>query len=754
MDAPVFYDPSGRRRRWSKRILLGLIIVLTCVAFGFAATIINVPAPDPLKIGLERQQPRPLKAQVGHLRRRVRAMTAWLPGSSSAAPQRQTIVGFYIWWDDASRASLAAHIGEIDWLVPVVGSVVGPKHDLQITNDRGLRALLASRQHRPAVFPLIQNVRGGVWDGDNIARLLRDPAARKALLDRLEPMLAAQRAAGISFDFEQLPAWAHPFYRRFLREAQARFGPRKLLVTVQVPVDDPDWDLKQYSRVADKLFLMNYDQHYDGSGPGPIAAQPWFVQQLRIALTRIPRDKLIVAIGNYAQDWPVGKANADAMTVQRAWLIAHDNGSAMTFDPASGNATFGYEDDDGTPRRVWLLDAASGWNQLRAIKAAGASGVALWKMGGEDPGIWDDFRAIRVGNMPPAFGKLEPRGNVPDVVGQGEIVRVMETPGDGMRTVTADRNGLIRDEHFAAYPTPYVVARTGYRPGQVALTFDDGPDARWTPKILDILKAKNVPATFFVIGENALAHPFLLNRILDQGSELGNHSYTHPDMSQVSPRGASIELNTTQRLIQAYTGRSMRLVRIPYFGDAEPTTDNELGPVLEAQNAGYLNIGLHVDSEDWQRPGAPAIVANTIRSIEAGEDLDPSADGKSRNIILLHDSGGDRAQTVAALPVLIDALRARGYRFVSVSALAGLSRDQVNPKIGGSDLLAVRFDVSIFLLLAGLDALLKYLFFMAIFLGTARAVLLAALAVRSNLAQNRAVAPEIDPERFVSVLIP
>src|SRR6185369_5013140 len=99
------------------------------------------------------------------------------------------------------------------------------------------------------------------------------------------------------------------------------------------------------------------------------------------------------------------------------------------------------------------------------------------------------------------------------------------------------------------------------------------------------------------------AHPFLLNRILNQGSELGNHSYTHPDMSLVSPRSARIELNTTQRLVEAYTGRSMRLARIPYFGDAEPTTDNELRPVLEAQQAGYLNIGLHVDTEDWQRPG-------------------------------------------------------------------------------------------------------------------------------------------------------
>lgn len=754
METPVFYDPSGKRRRWSKRILLALIILLIAAAFGFGATILHVATPDPLKIGLEREQPRTLKAQVGHLRRRVHAVTAWLPGAGKASAQRQIVVGFYTPWDDASRASLTAHIAEIDWLVPVVGSLVGPDHNLIITRDRGLQALLASRQRPPALLPMIQNVRGGVWDGPNAARMLADRRARTALLDRIEPLLVAQRAAGVSFDFEQLPASAQPFYRAFLNEARIRLARHAMLVTVQVPVDDPDWDLKAYGRVADRVFLMNYDQHYPGSDAGPIAAQPWFVQQLRHAVTQIPRDKLIVAIGNYAQDWPDGKTDADSMNVQEAWLIAHDNNARTTFDPASGNATFDYSDDDGTRRHVWLLDAASGWNQLRAVKASGASGVALWKMGGEDPGIWDDFRAIRTGNTPPAFGALRPLGSVPEVVGQGEIVRVTDTPNDGMRTVTADRRGLIRDEHFAAYPTPYVVARTGYRPKEIALTFDDGPDPKWTPEILDILRAKKATATFFVIGENALAHPFLLNRILREGSELGNHSYTHPDMAQVSPRGATIELNTTQRLVQAYTGRSMRMVRIPYFGDAEPTTDNELRPVLEAQNAGYLNIGLHVDSEDWQRPGTRAIIDNTLRSIAQGEAMDPEADGKSRNIVLLHDSGGDRSETVAALPGLIDALRAQGYTIVPVSRLAGLSRTQVNPRINGSDLLAVRFDVGVFLLLAGLDAVLKYLFFTAIFIGTARAILLATLAVRSNLERNRPVPPDIDTTRFVSVLIP
>ncbi len=736
------------------RFLLGLIIVLVGAAFGFAATILNVPAPDQLKVGMERAQPRSLKQEVSHLRRKAREFTAWLPGSKKRTPQRQIVVGFYTPWDDASHASLAAHIGELDWLVPVLGTVTGPNHDFAYDRDRALQAVLASHQHKPAILPMIQNVRGGVWDGANMAVLLRTPQARKALLDRVESMLIEQRAAGVSFDFEELPAWSHPFYLRFLAEARARLAPHKMLITVQVPVGDAAWDLKAYARVADKLFLMNYDQHYPGGDAGPIAAQPWFVQQLRAALQAIPTDKLIVAIGNYAQDWPDGETDANGLSVQEAWLLANDNSSPTRFDPASGNATFDYTDDDGKVHHVWMLDAASAWNQLRAIKISGASGVALWKMGGEDPGVWDDFRAIRAGTTPPAFGAIVPRGNTPEVVGQGEIVRVTDVPANGMRTVTTDKRGLIRDEHFAAYPTPYVIERTGYKPKLIALTFDDGPDPHWTPRILDVLKAKHVPATFFVIGENALAHPLLLNRILQQGSELGNHTYTHPDMSLVSPRGARIELNTTQRLVEAYTGRSLRMVRIPYFGDAEPTTDNELRPVLEAQRAGYLNIGLHVDTEDWQRPGVKAIIQNALDSIQEGEDADPLADNKSRNIVLLHDAGGNREQTVQALPILIDTLRARGYTLVPVSALAGLTPAQVNPQISGSDLAAVRFDVAIFLLLAALANLLKYMFFTAIFIGAGRAIILAVLAVRSNLKHNRPVAPPIDPERFVSVLIP
>ena len=763
MPNPVFYDPSGKRRRWSKRTLLGLILLILLAAIGFGATILNVPAPDPLRIGFEREQPRALGGQVAHLRhqlgRRVRALEAWLPGArpGAAGAPRQLVVGFWVPWDDASQASLAAHVGELDWVVAAVSSVVGPDHRFVYqpnapANTR-LRATLATSQHRPGVLPMVQNAVGGDWDGANTARLLRDPRARATLLDQVGSMLAREAARGVVFDFEELPADALPFYRRLIAEARARFAPHHWLVTMAVPVDDPSWNLRAFAQAADKLFLMVYDEHYPNGEAGPVASQPWFVQRLRETVAAVGRDKAIVAIGNYGYDWIDGQTAAESLTDEEAWLIAHDSKAPTRFDAASGNAAFDYRDDDRKVHHVWLLDAASGWNQLRAAKMIGAYGVALWRLGGEDPGMWDAFAALRRGDRPPAFDRLASIGNT-KVEGTGEIINVDATPTDGHRTVTADARGLIRDEHYAGYPTPYVVNRTGASPKLIALTFDDGPDPVWTPQILQILRDKKAPATFFVIGENALAHPFILKDILAQGSEIGNHSYTHPNLGETSPRGVALELNTTQRLVQAYTGRSMRMVRIPYFGDAEPTTEIELRPVLEAQQAGYINIGLHVDTEDWQRPGVQAIIDNAFAAIEAGKDLPDTSPNKSRNVILLHDAGGDRAQTVAALPAIIDGLRARGYTIVPVSKLAGLSPAEVNPVIAGTDLVAVRFDVGVFLLLAGLDTLLRYLFFTAIFLGTARAILLALLAVRSNLPRNRAIAPPIDPARFVSVLIP
>ncbi|HET8613269.1 MAG TPA: glycosyltransferase [Sphingomonas sp.] len=750
MDSPVFYDPSGRRKRWSLRALAFLILALVAAAAVFAMTIVDVPVPNALNIGIEHPQPRPLKTQVNHVRRTVRhiarSIEAWLPFETpAAAAVQQQIVGFYTPWDPSSQGSLIRHAGQLDWLVPDLASVTGRDHRYVFTPDRVLDSVLRQAAHRPKVLPMVQNAVNGAWDGQGMAALLHDKRQRAKLLDAIEPMLAREHAAGVVFDFEDLPASAQRDYLRFIAEAHARFAPRHLLVTMAVPVDDPDWNLRAYARFADRLFIMDYDEHYPTGEPGPVASQAWFVRQMRNAVAQIGPAKAILAIANYAYDWPQ-KGEADSNSVEEAWLAAHDSDAPIRFDPASGNATFTYDDDDGNPRTVWMLDAASAWNQLRVADAAGVSAVALWRLGSEDPGTWKALAAFQTHHMPD-LSTLRSVGDV-DVEGNGEILRITDTPTVGRRAFRVDRQGMIRDERYLSLPTPYVVTRTGYHPGEVALTFDDGPDGTWTPRILSILEREHVPGTFFVIGENAVSHPGLLNREIADGDEIGNHSYTHPNMALLSPRGTSIELNATQRLIEAYTGRGTRLLRLPYFGDAEPTTDDELIPALRAQQDGYVNVGLHVDTEDWQRPGVAAIVRNAISQVEAGNAQ------RSGNIMLLHDGGGDRDETVQALPIIIQTLRAKGYRFVPVSRLVGLTQAQVMPPIKGTDLLAVRIDVGIFLFLAGVLAVLKWLFFFAITLGIARAVLMAVLAIADKQEQARETLPPIDPSRFVSVLIP
>ncbi|VVT13079.1 Polysaccharide deacetylase [Sphingomonas sp. EC-HK361] len=751
MTKPIFFDPTGARKRWSLRGVLLLIAAIVVASGVFATTIIAVPAGEPLPIRYEARQPLPLKAQVAAIGHRLRGglrAIGWLPAHPKVKPGAALTVGFYVPWDDASRASLSAHMGQLDWVVPSTMTIEGPNHGLIHTPDVAFERILAGSIRHPAVLPMVQNMANGKWDGAGAAQMLASPAARQKLIADLGAELTRLKAAGAVFDFEDMPRASLPAYASFLRQANLAFNRQHLLVTATVPAGDPDWNLPLFAAATDKLFLMAYDEHWQGGTAGPIASQPWFVAQLRSAIRTIGRDKLIVAFGSYGYDWHGGQV--DALTAEEAWLAAHDSGTPITFDPTSGNSHFAYSDDDGA-HDVWMLDAASAWNELAATRALGLSGVALWRLGSEDPGVWDDLASWRTGARPD-LTRVSPIGNV-DVEGNGEILRIAATPTDGARQVTFDARGLIRDQRFTALPTPYIVEKTGARDRQIALTFDDGPDADWTPKILDILKAKQVPATFFIVGENGLAHPLILRRIVDQGSAIGNHSYTHPNMAESSPTSVGLELNATQRLIEAYTGRSTRLFRAPYFGDAEPTTPDELNPALIAQEHGYTVVGLHVDPDDWKRPGVDAIVNRAIAQVLAGQ---PGADvdNRSGNIILLHDGGGDRSQTVAALPRIIDGLRARGYHFVPVATLAGLTPSQVMPPVSGADLAAVRADVGVFAILAGIVWLLKWLFFVAISLGIARAVLMAALALRNARAERGLVPPPLAPERLVSVIIP
>jgi peptidoglycan/xylan/chitin deacetylase (PgdA/CDA1 family)/spore germination protein YaaH/GT2 family glycosyltransferase len=735
MRTPVFFDPTGRRSRWSKRAVALLIAIVVASAIAFATTLVAVPRRADLALPI----PQPHGATLRGTPPR-HGIRAWLPRKAVRDANRPLSVGFYVPGDDSSIASLRRHAASLDWVVPALVTVSGPTHAVAVQSDVRFDRLIASMPNPPKVLPMVQNFGAEEWDGAGAAALLHDPAQRRAFAARLGAMVAQRHQAGVVMDFEALPASAMRDYVIFLRDLRAAL-PAGSQLAVTAPADDTDWPIAAIARLSDRLIFMAYDQHWGGGEPGPIAAQDWFVTEVEKALRVVGPDKLVVALGSYAYDWHGGET--DPLSVEDAWLAAHDSDAQVTFDAASGNAGFAY-DEDGQHHAIWMLDAATSWNELQVLKRLGIGAVALWRLGSEDPGFWATLGAYRGGGLPDIS---TPRSLLStDVEGSGEILRITSTPTDGKRTVTTDAQGMIRTERYDTLPTPYVVQRAGAAdPKLIALTFDDGPDGKWTPQVLDVLERMNVPATFFVIGENALQHPALLNRMIADGDEIGNHSYTHPNFATISPTQTQLEMNATQRMVQAYTGRSMTLFRAPYFGDAEPTTLDELGPALSAQRAGYTVVGLHVDPNDWQRPGTDAIVRQVLDQVAAATPVN------SGNVVLLHDGGGDRSQTVAALPRIIAALRAHGYRFVPASQLVGLSQAQAMPKVTGEDLLAVRTDVAIFIVLAVLTGALAWLFYVAIALGIARAVVMAALAWFQSR-RKRAEPPLFEPT--VSVIIP
>ena len=204
------------------------------------------------------------------------------------------------------------------------------------------------------------------------------------------------------------------------------------------------------------------------------------------------------------------------------------------------------------------------------------------------------------------------------------------------------------------------VATSGVPDRTIALTFDDGPDPEWTPRILDVLARYGAHATFFEIGSRVNDHPELSRRLVAAGNEIGVHTFTHIDMGAAPAWQRRIELTLTSNAIAAATGRAPALLRPPYASEPDAVTGPAYAAMRQAGGAGYLVVLADLDTEDWRRPGVPAIVQAATPAAGAGA------------VVMMHDSGGDRSQTVAALAVLLPRLQAQGYRFTTVSAALGL----------------------------------------------------------------------------------
>jgi cellulose synthase/poly-beta-1,6-N-acetylglucosamine synthase-like glycosyltransferase/peptidoglycan/xylan/chitin deacetylase (PgdA/CDA1 family) len=799
--SPVFYDPRGRRWKHVRRTYLAIGIAVTIIAGIFISSVLSAPwlrTPTlksqylPRTTDLKPQPPpqipttREAKAKKAQAElQKALSQTRVMPGRHASlmpiatppanaplpAPSsfntKQLTVGFFIDWDESSLSSLERNLNSLDWILPQWVSLVNAKpgenpiSDIltapdapQSEHEQALRALNLIRERAPqiSIIPMVQNLSDEKWESDLLARAVGDENSRQRLIAALTQFVDQNKFGGICVDFEEAAKETQPNLLRFMQELHAAFQPRGWIVVQSVPFDDAEWSYRDYAAAADYLVLMAYDQHYANQSYGSIAAQSWYESLLAKRMAELTPAKTIIALGSYGYDWTEGK-NADEVSFQEAVIHAKESEAKIEFDPVTRNPHYDYYESDESHHIVWFLDGVTAFNQMRAASGYQPAGFALWRLGSEDPSIWSVFGTDSP-NPPAENLKRMSYGYEVDFEGTGELLKVEASPHEGERGLDVDaKTGFINSETYDTknIPTSYVIQRSGDQPGMIAITFDDGPDPEWTPTILDILKRENVPATFFVMGKNGQAHPDLLRRMVAEGHEIGNHTFTHPNLGEIPTRITTLELNATQRLIESITGRSTVLFRPPYFGDAEADTPEEVKPAIIARDLGYIMVGLRIDPGDWEPGATPDEIVK--KTIDRAEDKNPETRGQ---VVLLHDSGGNRQATIDALPELIHQLRARGFKFVLVSDLGGWTRDQVMPPLPTSESIFTHTDTVAFLVLSTAGWLLQWAFLIGIILGLTRLVMIGALAfaqwARSRRRERQHAGEAFEP--LVSIIVP
>ncbi len=678
--------------------------------------------------------------------------------------------GFYVDWDPQASFSLQTHISDLNMVIPewfFIDSATG-KVITQINADTAAYNLM--KRHNVKIVPILSNVdfstHSGNFDGELLDKVLRDKAKKERLINDIYKYLEQYKLQGVNIDFEELEESSIEPMNRFVKELSAKLHLNGLLVTQDIMPNDEDFNVKELAKYEDYIFLMAYDQHWDESVPGTVSDQKWIEKETDEIAKKISPSKIVLAIGGFGYDWSEGD-QGESVTYQQALSTARIFHAPIHFDDDSYNCSFGYTDNDKVDHKVFFVDAGGNFNAIRFADQYGTAGTALWRLGSEDERVWNfysrDLTDEALTGHPFNFSSLASLNMVtekPDYIQEGEVLDVLNNPQKGIIDIESDStDNLVSEENYRQLPTRYVIRRFGKVlkedtinknvkitrkqfgktftkdtvvrdikvTKRVVLTFDDGPDPEYTPRILNILEKEKIPAAFFVIGINAENHLPLLKRIYRDGFEIGNHTFTHPNMAMVSAERAETEMEATRLLIEAATGRSTILFRAPYNADAEPSTLIELKPVERGKQDGYYTVGESIDPEDWdtKHVNADSIYNRIVRKYEADS---------TRGIILLHDAGGNREATVQALPRIIDYFKSKGVEFASISQILHLPKDSIMPPVHAD---IVKFSGWASAVLYWIEKLLVGAFWVAIFLGLGRILFMGILAVIQHIRSKK-----------------
>lgn len=673
---PVFHDPNGHRARRVNFAIAAIAFVAAVVIAGVAAGLIYTPSLPPMPLTVDRA---PLSSE-GALDVELSASDGLVAARSRQVHASAVSAMRFAYLTNSDPSSLIAlrrHADQIDAII--ADWILFAANESGIGQDEKPRevkttAWLKKNAPHIKIYPQLDN---GLQPSQ-IAVLLATNAGRQRRVQSIADYLDANGYAGVVVNLMGLPASAHANMASFLRQLREKLRSKGRHVIVSLDPQDATARAQALVDASDYVLIETYEAPAR-QRPGPIATQGWYESQMATTFAALNRAKLIVGIGSFGYDWDaLGRKRQIA--VQAAWDAAGDSHAPLGFGAPVLNPHFAY-DQNGLEHEVWFLDAVTAYNQAKTALALRPAGIAVWRLGLEDPGIWD---FLGRGKLPDSSALAALRRPQPgsDIYSRvvGDFIDYQATARSGERDIAYnDSLGLIVRQSFAALPkqpalpTPTIVDKK-----LLSLTFDDGPDPRYTPIILDILAEKGAKATFFVVGKNAVAYPQLLKRIIAEGHDIGSHTYSHADLLDDPDASVEIELNGTQRVLESVLGRHTKFFRPPYASRHLLQEPGAPHVIEKAAALGYLTVSAAVDPFDWSGPTSGQI---SQRIIDQAKD-------EAGQVILLHDSGGNRQPTIEALPTIIDTLKAEGFEFVPLHRMLGKSLDDVMPRVQTTEALA------------------------------------------------------------------
>lgn len=308
-----------------------------------------------------------------------------------------TIAGYVVPWDDRSVAAAGeSALTEVSpvWYQPTQsGQLVFASEEAQQSQSQ-MAAQPSTR--RLAIVPTISNFVGNQWDGGLIHRLISDPQLRAAHVAAIVDLGQFSRWAGVDLDYESLAAADRGAYSAFVRDVATALHrvQKKLTLTVHAKTAEPgDWsgaraqDWQALGASADEVRVMAYDYSTESTPPGAIAPVAWVDSVLQLAVAEVPRAKILLGLPTYGYDWTNGEPGQDLQWAE-AEALAKARGAAVQWDPTSQSPWFAYTDDQGRRHVVWYENARSLKAKLELATRYHVGGVVVWRLGGEDPGIW------------------------------------------------------------------------------------------------------------------------------------------------------------------------------------------------------------------------------------------------------------------------------------------------------------------------------------------------------------------------------